>query len=84
MLSEYTARELTLNSSLSTSFWCVQLPPSAWNPFSLIFQAAADVSDTEEDTLEVNAGGWVVIPDATDAIAPLSPADLLHHVCIFS
>ncbi|EPT02824.1 hypothetical protein FOMPIDRAFT_1117324 [Fomitopsis schrenkii] len=45
--------------------------------------AAADVSDTEEDTLELNTGGWVVIPDATDAIAPVSPVDLLHHASPF-
>ena len=49
----------------------------------LTSQAAADVSDPEEDTLEVNAGGWVAVPDATEAVAPISSADLLHHVYMF-
>ncbi|TFY65110.1 hypothetical protein EVJ58_g2173 [Rhodofomes roseus] len=45
--------------------------------------AAADVSDTEEDTLEVNSGGWVVIPNAVDALAPLPSSELLSEASPF-
>ncbi|KAH9938455.1 uncharacterized protein B0H18DRAFT_967262 [Fomitopsis serialis] len=41
--------------------------------------AAADVSDTEEDILEVNSGGWVTIPNAVDAVAPLLSSELLDQ-----
>ncbi|KZT72656.1 hypothetical protein DAEQUDRAFT_804840 [Daedalea quercina L-15889] len=45
--------------------------------------AAADVSDTEEDTLEVNSGGWVVIPNAVDATVLVPSAELLNEASPF-